>query len=122
MEKPDIGTVLKNLYDKELFDDKFLRCTLEVSEDDFVLDPHVPWKYKMLVYIFKFLARNSLPRYTYFGLSSDATPGISKTIVPIHFNPQGVYIDIPEFAFEKEHQKKKTIDPKIVKFRDMWGT
>jgi KUP system potassium uptake protein len=121
MEKPDIGTVLKNLYDKELFDDKFLRCTLEVSEDDFVLDPHVPWKYKMLVYIFKFLARNSLPRYTYFGLSSDATPGISKTIVPIHFNPQGVYIDIPEFAFEKDHQKKKTIDPKIVKFRDMWG-
>ena len=122
MEKPDTLFVLKYLYKKEVFDDKFLRCTLEVSEDDFIVEKNVRFKYKILTSVFRFLAKNSIPRYKYFWFHTDVTPGISKTIVPIHIGSKWAYVDIPEFAFEaseKEKLRSKT-SPKAVKFRDMW--
>lgn len=55
MEKPDTGAVLNYIYDQELFDDKFLRCTLEVSEDDIIVDSDVSLRYRVLISLFRFL-------------------------------------------------------------------
>lgn len=126
MEKFNTLKVLKYIYSKELFDDKFLRCTLEVSEEEFVVDREVSLKYKILIAIFRFLWKNSVPRYKYFWFASSVTPGISKTIIPILVKREWVKIVVPEYVFEddpKLHTREtEVVESKTIRFRDIWGT
>lgn len=108
MEPPDASKVIRDLYKKNLFDDTFRRCAIEVSEDEFIIDKDLPFKYYLIARFFKSLHQFSLPRYRYFGLKGAVSAGLSKTVVPVHLCARGVRIEIPEFPLHADHD---AIDP-----------
>jgi KUP system potassium uptake protein len=109
MENPDAATVLRELYHRHhIFGEKFRRCTIEVSEDEFFIDRDVPWMRRKIALFFRMLSRWSVPAYRYFGLSGSASVGLSKTVIPVHLSAQGIRIEIPEFPLKG---KRDMIDP-----------
>ncbi|MDD5084327.1 MAG: KUP/HAK/KT family potassium transporter [Candidatus Moranbacteria bacterium] len=109
MEDPDAAEVLRDLYHRHhIFGEKFRRCTIEVSEDEFFIDQDVPRLRRFVSIFFRLLSRWSVPAYRYFGLSGDASVGLSKTVVPVHLSAQGIRIEIPEFPLKG---KRDALDP-----------
>jgi KUP system potassium uptake protein len=109
MENPDATAVLRELYHRHhIFEEKFRRCTIEVSEDEFFVDRDVTQTRRYMALIFRSLFRWSVPAYRYFGLSGDAGVGLSKTVVPVHLSAQGIRVEIPEFPLKS---KRDNLDP-----------
>lgn len=109
MENPDAAEVLRELYHRHhVFGEKFRRCTIEVSEDEFFIDADVKPMHRWMAVAFRDLSRWSVPAYRYFGLSGDASVGLSKTVVPLHLSAQGIRVEIPEFPLRG---KRDTLDP-----------
>jgi KUP system potassium uptake protein len=108
MENPNASRVLRDLYHNDLFNEKFRRCTIEVSEDELMIDHDVPWRQRWLATFFRFLFQISVPRYRYFGFTGEASAGLSKTVVPVHLSAQGIRVEIPEFPL---HGRQDIIDP-----------
>jgi KUP system potassium uptake protein len=109
MENPDASEVLRELYHRHhIFGKKFRRCTIEVSEDEFFIDNDVKRMRRFIAVFFRLLSRWSVPAYRYFGLSGDASVGLSKTVVPVHLSAQGIRVEIPEFPLRG---KRDTLDP-----------
>jgi hypothetical protein len=79
-----------------------MRCTLETSEDELIIDRTVPLIARAQAHFFKLLLSLSVPRYRYFGLVGEATAGLSKIVIPIHVTAQGARVEIPEFSFAAE--------------------
>ena len=99
MENPNATAVLRELYHKHhIFGEKFRRCTIETSEDEFLIDRDVKWPQRWMAQIFRILLQWAVPAYRYFGLSGDASAGLSKTVVPVHLSAQGIRVEIPEFS------------------------
>lgn len=116
MERPDASHVIRNIAAQGVFDDHFRRCSIEVSEDEIIIDTDVPWSRQLAARFFKWLVRWSIPRYRYFGLMDDAGAGLSKTVIPVHISHNGVRIEIPEFALrEGEHN----LDPDTLQMDTM---
>ena len=112
MENPNAARVLRDLYHERVFEEKFRRCTIEVSEDEFIIDPDVHWTKRWLAFIFRRLIQWSVPRYRYFGLSGEASAGLAKTVVPVRLSAQGIRVEIPEFPLIG---RRDTIDPDTLK-------
>lgn len=109
MENPDAANVLRELYRiHHVFGEKFRRCTIEVSEDEFFIDYDVPLMRRWVAVFFRLLSYWSVPAYRYFGLTGNASVGLSKTVVPVHLSLQGIRIEIPEFPLKGE---RDTLDP-----------
>lgn len=101
MENPDAAKVLRDLYRKHhVFGEKFRRCTIQVSEDEFFIDHDIKFMHLWIARIFRSLSRFSVPAYRYFGLSGVASVGLSKTVIPVHLTTRGVRIEIPEFPLQ----------------------
>lgn len=98
MEKPDAAAVLHNLYDHHILGEKFRRCTIEVSEDEFFIDRDTPWMRRLIALWYRALSGWSVPAYRYFGLSGPASVGLSKTVIPVHLSAKGIRIEIPQFS------------------------
>ncbi len=98
MEDPDAANVLRELYAGRVLGTSYRRCAIEASEDELIIDADVPWARRMLAHVFKFLLGVSVPRYRYFGLTGEASVGLSKTVVPIHISKAGVRVEIPELS------------------------
>lgn len=98
MENPDATTVLRELYHKHhIFEEKFRRCTLEASEDEFFFDRDLKGLSRWRALLFRGLLQWAVPAYRYFGLSGHAGVGLSKIVVPVHLSQQGIRVEIPEF-------------------------
>lgn len=112
MENPSAVSVLRDLRKSHIFEEKFSRCTIEVSEDEFIIDRDTPWFLRLRARLFRRLQHLSVPAYRYFGLTSASSSGLSKTVVPVHIGRLGVRVEIPEFALKKSNE---TIDPDTLK-------
>jgi K+ transporter len=108
MQAPDASKVLRDLYRRNVFNKTFRRCAIEVSEDEFIIDQDLSFRYMVIAHFFKYLHKVSLPRYRYFGFRGAVSAGLSKTVVPVHLCARGVRIEIPEFPLHAEHD---AIDP-----------
>ncbi len=119
MENPDASNVLRELYHRHhIFGEKFRRCTIEVSEDEFFIDQDVSWGRRFVARAFRTLSRLSVPAYRYFGLSGDASVGLSKTVVPVHLSAQGIRVEIPEFPLRgrRDMMDPDTLQPTNIAF------
>lgn len=118
MENPDAVRVLRDLYRQSVFEKKFRRCTIEASEDEFIIDDDLPWSTRLRARFFKWLLSWSVPRYRYFGLSGEASSGLSKTVVPIRLSREGIRIEIPEFPLKGNEDTidPDTLEPTTIKF------
>jgi KUP system potassium uptake protein len=108
MENPDAAHVLRELYREDIFEKKFRRCTIEVSEDELILDHDLDWKNRLRGRFFRKLLLLSVPAYRYFGLRREASAGLSKTVTPVRLCARGVRVEIPEFPLDR---KGDLIDP-----------
>lgn len=122
MEDPDAGRVLRDLYAMDVFDKKFRRCTIEASEDEFIIDHDLPPMRLFFTRFFRFLLSMSVPRYRYFGLTGMASAGLSKTTVPVHFSSRGVRVELPEFPLVKEGDPidPDTLEPSTILYEEVW--
>ena len=98
MENPDVAGLLCDFYDQGLFEKKFERCSIETSEDEFIIDDDLDPATKFKAHLLRLLSRYSLPRYRYFGFKGEAGAGLSKTVVPVHLSRRGIRVEIPEFT------------------------
>jgi KUP system potassium uptake protein len=108
MENPDASRVLRELYQQGVFEARFHQCTIEVSEDEFIVDEDVPFFQRLVAKFFKILLFWSVPRFRYFGFGASASAGLSKTAVPVRFGRKGVRVEPPEFPLDGE---ENPIDP-----------
>ncbi len=116
MENPNATRVLRDLYHERVFEDKFRRCTIEVSEDEFIIDEDVHWTKRWPAIFFRRLLQWSVPRYRYFGLAGEASAGLAKTVVPVRLSPQGIRVEIPEFPLIS---RRDTLDPDTLRPTDL---
>jgi K+ transporter len=108
MEDPDASKVIRELYERGVFPKDALRCTIETSVDELIVDHDVPFLTRLKGHFFRFLLSLSVPRYRYFGLTGEASTGLSKIVIPIRMSRQGVRVEIPEFSLT---QDTSNIDP-----------
>lgn len=119
MENPDAVKVLRDLYKQQVFEKRFRRCTIETSEEEFIVDTDLPWHVRLRAYLYIVLVESSVPAYRFFGLYAEASAGLSKTVVPIHLSGSGVRVEIPEFPMI---QQDDSIDPDTLKVTDVHFT
>jgi KUP system potassium uptake protein len=119
MENPDAVRVLRDLYRQNIFDKRFRRCTIETSEEEFIVDADVAWHVQVRLFLYKVLLESSMPAYRYFGLYAEAGAGLSKTVVPIRLSRNGVRVEIPEFPMLQEDD---SIDPDTLKTTEVLFT
>lgn len=119
MENPNIKEVLRELQAKEALKAAIHRCSIEIGEEEIIINPGTPVLIKILTRIYRYLSRIAVPVHRYFGLSN--VSGLEKTLVPIVIDKEGVRIDIPEFALMVEEEQKAidpdTLAPSETKFR-----
>lgn len=121
MEDPDASRVLRDLHTMDIFDKKFRRCSIEVSEDELIVDADLPRLRLLLARFFRFLLSLSVPRYRYFGLTGLAAAGLAKTVVPVHLSREGVRVEIPEFPLidRDDSIDPDTLEPTTVLYREV---
>jgi len=98
MENPDVAKLLCDFYDQGLFEKQFERCSIETSEDEFIIDSELEYVTKLKAHLLRLLSRYSLPRYRYFGFKGEAAAGLSKTVIPVHLSRKGIRVEVPEFT------------------------
>lgn len=108
MENPDASGVIRELYNRGIFPRDVLRCTIEASEDEIIVDNDLPFLLRVRGLFFKFLQSLSVPRYRYFGLMGEAATGLSKIVIPVRMSKRGARVEIPEFSLT---QASSNIDP-----------
>lgn len=115
MERPDAAHVIRRIASLGVFDQKYRRCAIEVSEDELIVDNDLPFFRRMAARFYQRLVQWSVPRYRYFGLSGHASGGMSKAYVPLRISRAGVRVEIPEFPLaEHEHE----LDPDTLETND----
>lgn len=119
MEKINTGQILQYIYSEKYFEKKFLRCSIEVSEEGVLIDEDVKLRYVFLANIYGYLSKIAVPRYKYFGFYGQVAAGISKTMIPLHLSKYGAYVDIPEYKFKQEDTGKMPT-PRHIRVRDLW--
>ena len=97
MEDPNVEKILRELYRDHVIEEKFRRCAIEVSEDEFIIEPGLSWHKRWRALIFRLLFKWSVPPYRFLGLTEGIGAGLSKVVVPVRIGPQGVRIETPEF-------------------------
>jgi KUP system potassium uptake protein len=102
MENPNVAKLLRDLYRRGLFEKQFERCSVETSEDEFIIDSELKLSTKIRAHLLKLLSRYSTPRYRYFGFRGGASAGLSKTMVPVHLSRLGIRVEVPEFTLRDE--------------------
>jgi KUP system potassium uptake protein len=105
MENPNVANLLCDFYDRGLFEKKFRRCSIETSEDEFIIDDNLDALTKFKAHLLRLLSRYSLPRYRYFGFKGEAGAGLSKTVVPVHLSRKGIRVEVPEFTLHSSRSK-----------------
>ena len=108
MEDPNAVRVLRDIYQDHVIEEKFRRCTIEVSEYEFIIEPNLPWRKRLQADLFRQLYLWSVPPYRFLGLTGEASAGLSKIIVPLRFGVRGVRIETPEFPLISRNDQ---IDP-----------
>jgi len=108
MEDPAAERILRELYRDGAIEEKFRRCAIEVSEDEFIIEPGLSWHKRARLILFKLLFKWSVPPYRFMGLTEGIGAGLSKVVVPVRFGPQGVRIETPEFPLVSRNDR---IDP-----------
>lgn len=102
MENPNVARLLYDLYDQNLFDKKFQQCSIEISEDEYIIDRNLNFTTWIKAHLLRLLAKYSVPRYRYFGFKGEAAAGLSKTVVPIHLSREGIRVEVPEFTLHSK--------------------
>lgn len=108
MEDPNVEKILRELYRDHVIEEKFRRCAIEVSEDEFIIEPGLSWRKRWRALFFRALFRWSVPPYRFMGLTEGIGAGLSKVVVPVRIGPQGVRIETPEFPLVGRNDQ---IDP-----------
>lgn len=116
MENPDVKEVLRDLWAKEILRGNIHRCSIEIGEEEIIINARTPIVNKILAKIYRSIVHLALPMHRYFGLSD--VSGLNKTVIPIVIDRAGVRVDIPEFAFvaEEEVVDPDTLAPTQTKF------
>ena len=55
MEDPNVEKILRELYRDHVIEEKFRRCAIEVSEDEFIIEPGLSWHKRWRALIFRLL-------------------------------------------------------------------
>ncbi|XZE35572.1 KUP/HAK/KT family potassium transporter [Pirellulaceae bacterium SH501] len=102
MEQTDIRGALKDLRRRGLIDISAERWIIEVGEEEIISQPDLPWWQAFRVHMLRLVLRLSAPAHKYYGLTYDA--GISKELIPVVFEKNGVRIRLPELEVSEEAQ------------------
>lgn len=81
MQKPDVPTLLRSLKDRGLIKLNLKRWTIQVGEEEILVDPSLPFLQRMMIRYFLFIMRFTNSADRYFGLREFA--GRSKTVIPV---------------------------------------
>lgn len=84
MEDPNIRNLIKEIYEKNLIPYDVSRCTVQVAEEELILDKGLSFLNFIRARLFKMLSQFATPTYRYFGLNADTNVQISAT--PIHLS------------------------------------
>lgn len=105
MDNPNVARLLSDFYDQGLFEKKFQRCSIETSEDEFIIDSDLSFFTKIRAHLLRLLSQHSIPRYRYFGFRGEAGAGLSKTVVPVHLSQKGIRVEVPEFTLHSKRSR-----------------
>jgi KUP system potassium uptake protein len=114
MQNPNIPSILRDLFYRHLLDPNIKRCSLQVGEEDIVIEHSTPFFDRIRLRLFRALLRFSVPAHRYFGVSVGS--GFSKNVVPIVFSKEGFRLAMPEFSLDPEAE---SIDPDTLKPTDI---
>lgn len=82
MEAPHVRNLLHELKEKGLLPLDFSRSTVQVAEQELIVDSDVPLWWRARVSFFEWMAALSNPAYRYFGLEADANLSVAR--IPVH--------------------------------------
>ncbi|MDO8557833.1 MAG: KUP/HAK/KT family potassium transporter [bacterium] len=112
MENPDVVEILRDAKLRKVVGGELHRCTIEIGEEDLVIHKNARILDRFCGRILENLQRLAISAHHYFGLGD--VPGISKIVIPVDIDRDGVRIDIPEFAFDPR-EAVADIDPDTLK-------
>ena len=81
MQKPDVPSLLRSLKERRLIKLNEKRWTIQVGEEEILIDPSLPWLRRLMIRYFLFIMRFTNSADRYFGLREYA--GRNKMVVPI---------------------------------------
>jgi KUP system potassium uptake protein len=94
MEQPDIRGALRELQAKGEIEISSDRWIVETGEEEIITSDDLPFLRWLRILFFRFILRLSTPAHKFLGLGYDA--GVSKEIIPVVFNREGVKVTLPE--------------------------
>ncbi len=100
MEQPNIRGVLQDLCSQGKLNISAERWIVEVGEEVIIVKPGLVWWQRLRANLFHAVLRLSVPAHKFYGLAYDA--GVSKELIPIVFDEQGVRIHLPELEVSDE--------------------
>jgi KUP system potassium uptake protein len=94
MQSPDIPNLLRTLKRRKLIKIHEHRWTVQIGEEDIILDPSLSTLHHLGLRLFRTLLRISTSADRYFGLMEFA--GRAKTMVPVRITEQGARIVVSD--------------------------
>lgn len=94
MEQPDIRGALRELQLRGKINIPSERWIVEVGEEEIIIAADLGLLQRLRVHFFRLILRLSTPAHKFLGLDYDA--GVSKEIIPVVFDRQGVRVTLPE--------------------------
>lgn len=109
MEQTDIRGALKDLQRRGKISIAAERWIVEVGEEEIISQPDLPMLQAIRVELLRWVLRLSAPAHKYYGLTYDA--GVSKELIPIVFERNGVRIRLPELEVTSDEKPKPDLRP-----------
>jgi K+ transporter len=81
MQMPDVPSLLRELKDRKLIKINEKRWTIQIGEDEIVIDPSLRFFRRLMLRTFMFIMRFTNSADRYFGMREFA--GRNKTVIPI---------------------------------------
>ncbi|WP_254053946.1 KUP/HAK/KT family potassium transporter [Singulisphaera sp. GP187] len=107
MEQPDIRGALRELQSNGEIDISSDRWIIETGEEDIILSDDLPFHRWLRIRFFRIILRLSTPAHKFLGLGYDAA--VSKEIIPVVFNRDGVKVTLPELEIIEAEQPLKAV-------------
>jgi len=99
-QTPHVPNLLRTLKQAGLIKINENRWTIQVGEEELILDPSLPFFRRLRLRFFQLILRLSNPADRYFGMREQA--GRNKTVVPIIIGPKGAKISIVDEEITEE--------------------